>query len=75
MHAVRFVETYHRWAKPSVTNIPLEELGHAAAHGASHGGAHAGNGPVGLGFGSETALEASARLSVPRIASSPARWP
>uniref|UniRef100_A0A7S0RNY2 Fructose-bisphosphatase n=1 Tax=Chlamydomonas leiostraca TaxID=1034604 RepID=A0A7S0RNY2_9CHLO len=23
---VRFVETFHRWAKPSVTNIPLEEL-------------------------------------------------
>lgn len=26
VRAVRFVETYHRWAKPSVTNIPLDEI-------------------------------------------------
>jgi fructose-1,6-bisphosphatase II len=33
---VRFVETYHRWAKPSVTNIPLDELSAADIAASGH---------------------------------------
>ncbi|KAJ9534435.1 hypothetical protein QJQ45_016141, partial [Haematococcus lacustris] len=32
---VRFVETYHRWAKPSVTNLPQEEHALASGHAGS----------------------------------------
>jgi hypothetical protein len=31
--AVRFIQTYHRWAKPGVTNIPGEDMAYSNALG------------------------------------------
>lgn len=31
--AVRFIQTYHRWAKPGMTNIPGEDMGYSNALG------------------------------------------